>query len=76
MMSFLTQEGRGHRTVLQQRDSPVIVKYFKAVDIQDANDCVFPMYCSVIVLHFNHIIDVCHNPTKEALVYSLPGNKY
>lgn len=50
---------------------PVVVKDFKAIDIQDTNDGVFPMDCGVIGLDLNNIIDAGDDPTKEAFVYCL-----
>lgn len=51
--------------------SPVIVKYLKAIDVQDPNDCVLAMHCGVVVLHLDDIVDVCHNPAEETLVNGL-----
>lgn len=51
--------------------SPVIVKYLKAIDIQDPNHCVLAMHCGVVVLHLDDIVDVCHNPAEQTLVNGL-----
>lgn len=50
---------------------PVVVKDFKAVDIQYTNNSVFPMNRGVIVLDLNDVIDASYNPTKKTFVYCL-----
>lgn len=50
---------------------PVVVKDFKAIDIQDTNDSVSPVDCGVIVLDLNNVIDASNDPTKKAFVYGL-----
>lgn len=50
---------------------PVVVKDFKAVDIQYTNNSVFPMDRGVIVLDLDNVIDASYNPTKKAFVYCL-----
>lgn len=61
-----------HNRVLSILPSlPVVVKDFKAVDIQYANNSVFPMDRGVIVLDLDDVIDASYNPTKKAFVYCL-----
>lgn len=50
---------------------PVIVKDFKAIDIQDTDNSVFPMDGGIIVLDLDNIIDASNNPTKKAFIYCL-----
>lgn len=50
---------------------PVVVKDFKAVDIQYTNNSVFPMNRGVIVLDLNDVIDASYYPTKKTFVYCL-----
>lgn len=47
---------------------PVVVKDLKAINVQHANDGVFPMKQWVVVFHFNDIIDATYNPAKKSLV--------
>lgn len=69
MMSVLGKARAQHWAL--EGGSPVIVKYLKAINIQDPNDCVLAMHCGVVVLHLDDIVDVCHNPAEETLVNGL-----
>lgn len=52
----------------RKRFQPVVVKDFKAVDIQDADDGVFPMKQWVVVFYFNDTVDAANDPAEKSLI--------
>ena len=61
----------------QRTPRPVVVKDLEAVDVQHADDCVFPVKHRVVVFDFNDAVDAAHDPAEKPLIKSLQqGDKW
>lgn len=57
--------------LFQRQLQPVVVKDLEAVDIEHANDRVFPVKQRVVVFYFNDAVDAADDPAEQSLVQSL-----